>query len=487
MSLRQKTISGVLWTGAAKMSMQVVLVIVQAVLARLLSKADFGIVGMAGLITVAIGMVNDKGLGTAIIQKKEIKPPQLSTMFWVSVMFGLLLYGASAAASIPISLFFQNRLVKPVILVIALGFFIGGFAIVHKSLLTRQMQFKKLAIIEISSVTVSGIIAVILAFHNFGVWSLVANVLLRDAFTVIGVWMACTWRPNFHFALQEFKEFYRFSSNVLTNDVMIYLVMNADITIIGRILGEVALGIYNWALYLVKLPVQRISGIVAKVVFPAFSHVQNDIKRFKAGYLRSMTFISLITFPMLIALGVFAREFIIIFLTEKWIEVVIPLQILVPMAMLKSVGTIKGSVLMAVGRPDIELKWNVFYLLPLIGAVWFGTRWGLIGVAASFSALYLVTWPIIQDITNRQINVSPAEFLSAFSVTGPATASMLVFGYVSRWLLKDVLNFGDLIVLLLGLLIAGLCYIVSLQILDRTLMTELRNLFIRQKATTEVA
>lgn len=486
MSLRQKTISGVLWTGAAKMSMQVVLVIIQAVLARLLSKADFGIVGMAGLITVAIGMANDKGLGTAIIQKKELKPPQLSTMFWVSILFGLLLYGASAAASIPISLFFQNPLVKPVILVIALGFFIGGFGIVHKSLLTRQMQFKKLAIIEISSVTVSGIIAVILAFHNFGVWSLVANVLLRDLFTVIGVWIACTWRPKFHFAFREFKEFYRFSSNVLTNDVMIYLVMNADITIIGRILGEVALGIYNWALYLVKLPVQRISGIVAKVVFPAFSHVQNDMKRFKTGYLRSMTFISLITFPMLIALGVFAREFVVVFLTEKWIEVVIPLQILVPMAMLKSVGTIKGSVLMAVGRPDIELKWNAFYLLPLIGAVWVGTRWGLTGVAAAFSALYLVTWPIIQDITNRQIKVSPAEFLSAFSVTGPATATMLLAGYISRWFLKNVLNFGDLIVLLLGLLVSGAIYLGSLQILDRKLIIELR-LFIRQKTSAEVA
>lgn len=472
MSLRQKTIFGVLWTGTAKMMMQIVLVAVQLVLARLLTKADFGIVGMAGLITVAIGMVNDKGLGTAIIQKKTIRDSELSTMFYVSIGFGILLYLASFAASFPLSAFFRNDTVQPVVSVIALGFIIGGFGIVPKSIMTREMAFKNLAIIEIISVTLSGIIAVVMAFLGFGVWSLVANVLLRDTFMVVALWFACSWRPEMHYSHTEFKSFFRFSANVLSNDVMIYMVMNADITIVGRVLGEVALGLYTWALYMVKLPIQRISGIVAKVVFPAFSKVQDDIKTFRRGYLRSITYISLITFPILIILGLYAREFILVLVTDKWIEVVIPLQILIPMAMLKSIGTIKGSVLMAVGRPDIELKWNCFYLVPLAGVVWLGTRWGIIGVAAAFSALYLVTWPIIQDITNRQIGVTPGSFAGSFATTGPASLVLFAAGLGFRHVFASLLKWPEAAVLIAGITVSLIIYILMILWLDASLITE---------------
>ena len=472
MSLRQKTISGVLWTGMAKMTMQIVLVAVQLILARLLSKADFGIVGMAGLITVAIGMVNDKGLGTSIVQKKEIRKSELTTLFWVSIGFGIILYLAAFFASFPLSAFFRNDTVQPVISIIALGFVIGGFGIVPKSIMTRDMAFKNLAIIEIASVSLSGIIAVVMAFYGFGVWSLVANVLLRDTFMVIALWFVCPWRPVLHYSHSEFKDFFRFSANVLSNDVMIYMVMNADITIVGRILGETALGLYTWALYMVKLPVQRISGIVAKVVFPAFSKIQDDIETFKRGYLRSMTYISLITFPILIILGLFAKEFILVFVTEKWIEVVIPLQILIPMAMLKSIGTIKGSVLMAVGRPDIELKWNCFYLIPLAAVVWLGTRWGIIGVAAAFSALYIVTWPVIQDITNRQINVTPKQFFSAFTTTGAASAVLVAGGGAMRYIFVYLLKWPAAAVLFTGVILCVILYIGMILRLDASMITE---------------
>ncbi|MDZ7725232.1 MAG: lipopolysaccharide biosynthesis protein [candidate division KSB1 bacterium] len=481
MSLRSQTISGVLWTGMAKMTMQLMLIAVQLVLARLLSKADFGIVGMAGLVTVAIGMVNDKGLGTSVIQKKTIRDSELSTMFWISLVFGLLLYLVSFAASFPLSIFFRNDTVQPVISVIALGFVIGGFGIVPKSILTREMAFKRLAIIEIISVSLSGIIAVTLAFLGWGVWSLVANVLLRDSFMVIALWFACPWRPRLHYSHSEFKSFFQFSANVLSNDVMIYLVMNADITIVGRILGETALGLYTWALYMVKLPVQRISGIVAKVVFPAFSKVQDGIQTFQRGYLRAMTYISLITFPILIILGVYAQEFILVFVTDKWINVVVPLQILIPMAMLKSVGTIKGSVLMAVGRPDIELKWNCFYLLPLAGCVWLGTRWGIIGVAAAFTALYVVTWPVIQDITNRQINVTPKLFGSAFTATGPASLVLFAGGGFFRYVLVHIWNWQSVFVLIAGGIVSSALYLAMIFWLDASLLTEWKTMIKQRK------
>ncbi len=480
-SLKRKTVAGVMWTGMSKMSMQLVLFAVTTILARLLSKDDFGVVGMAAVITVAIGMVNDKGLGMAIVQKKDLKPSHLSTMFWGSVAFGLLLYAVSYAASFPLAAFFRKAVVQPVIAVIALGFVIGGFGIVQKSLLMRDMDFKKLAIVEVAAVLLSGGVAVIMAVMGFGVWSLVVNVIGRDFITVGLLWMVCKWRPRFYFSFAEFREFIGFSTQVLANDGAIYLITNVDVTIIGRILGSAALGVYSLALYVVKLPVTRLSGIVAKVVFPAFSSMQDDLPAFKKGYLKAVKYISLLTFPILAGLAVFAREFIMVLLGEKWIEMTMPLIILTPMAMLKSVGTIKGSVLMAVGRPDIELKWNLVYLAPLVGVVYWGAQYGLTGVATAFTLLYVITFPIIQQITNNQVDVSMFEFAKAMSESAVATLAMAGAGLAVRHFLQVVSNCGDLAVLLAGIFISALVYLLVVGAVDKSVVKEFKSMFTKSQ------
>ncbi|MBN1481259.1 colanic acid exporter [candidate division KSB1 bacterium] len=480
-SLRRKTISGVVWTGMAKMSMQFVLFIVMAILARLLSKDDFGIVAMAALITVAIAMVNDKGLGMSIIQKKELSQSHLSTMFWASVIFGAILYLLSFGLSFPLALYFRKDIVQPVAAIIALGFVIGGFGIVQKSLLTREMAFKKLALVEMSATLCSGLLAILMALFGCGVWSLVANALARDLITILVLWIICKWRPHVHFSIAELKEFIGFSGNVLANDGAIYLITNVDVAIVGRMLGSVSLGVYSLALWVVKLPVTRLSSIVAKVVFPAFSSLQHDMEKFKAGYLKAIKFISLITFPILAGLAVFPREFIFVVPGEKWLDMTWPLIILTPMAMLKSVGTIKSSVLMAVGRPDIELKWNLIYLVPLTAVVYVGTHYGLVGVASGFTALYVLTFPIIQQITNKQIGVTAHEFYYALHTSLLAGSVMVVVGIAARYVLKVVFTLPDLVVLLAGIGAAAAAYLFVLWKIDRTVLLELYGMFLRNK------
>lgn len=485
MSLKQKTVSGVLWTGLAKMGMQLVLFVVTVILARLLSPDDFGVVGMAAIVTVAITMVNDRGLGVAIVQKKDVAKEHLSSLFWGGLFFGIFLFALLAVASMPLAHFFKKPIVRAVFSVQAVGFIIGAFGIVQKSLLTKEMAFKKLSIIEVSSVIVSGVVSILMAVRGMGVWSLVFGIIVRDAVGVIFLWLITPWKPAFHFSWREFKIYIGFSAQVLANNVSIYAITNADVTVIGRIMGAELLGFYSLALNLVKLPVTRLSGIVAKVVFPAFSHIQDDLKKFKSAYLRSMTFISLLTFPILAGLGVFAGEFIRVFLGEKWMTMLLPLQILVPMAMLKSVGTIKGSVLLARGRPDIELKWNLAYFIPLIGVLIFGAKHGLVGVAAAFTGLYLVTFPIIQQITNRQVGASMFEFFKAFGTTGPATIIMAIAGISLRLLMKNVFNFTDLVVLLLGVVASAAIYVVSIWFLKRTLFLEFMGLMRKKKASED--
>ena len=209
--------------------------------------------------------------------------------------------------------------------------------------------------------------------------------------------------------------------------------------------------------------------------------MQDDLPAFKKGYLKAVKYISLLTFPILAGLAVFAREFIMVLLGEKWIEMTMPLIILTPMAMLKSVGTIKGSVLMAVGRPDIELKWNLVYLAPLVGVVYWGAQYGLTGVATAFTLLYVITFPIIQQITNNQVDVSMFEFAKAMSESAVATLAMAGAGLAVRHFLQVVSNCGDLAVLLAGIFISALVYLLVVGAVDKSVVKEFKSMFTKSQ------
>jgi len=463
MSLKKKAMQGVLWTGLAKASMQVMLVILMVVLARLLTPADFGVVGMAAIVTVAISMVNDRGLGTAIIQKSQIFESHLSSVFWGGILFSLLLFAISLFASYPLSAFFRNPLVQPVIAVQAIGFVIGSFGIVQKSLLTKNMEFKKLAIMEIASILASGLVSIVLAVLRFGVWSLVFGTLTRDAVNVLLVWIFCRWRPRWIFSWSDFKELFAFSAKVLGNDIASYGVANLDILIIGRLLGSEALGYYHLALNLVKTPVARLSAIVSKVAFPAFSAIQGDTKKMHKGYLTASSLLSIIIFPLLLGLALFAHEFIDLFMGAKWMNMALPLILLIPMGLAKSIGVIRWPVLMALGRPDVELKWNLAYALPLAAVVYFGAQRGLNGAAAGISLLLLLTFPLIQSLADRIFKLSDRRFYRSIAPAALAGAVMVAAVLILKSFILPLLDLDKRLNLAVGIILSGAVYLLALK------------------------
>ncbi len=476
MSLKQKTVQGMLWTGLAKISMQAVLAVVMLILGNLLDTSAFGLISMAALVTIAVQIVTDNGLGTAIVQKQKIHSGHLDSLFWGSLVFGSLLFMLSVAASYPMKLFFRNELVQPVVIVLALGFIIDAFCVVQKALLVREMAFKKLGIIETGTAVIYGVVAVSMALGGFGVWSLAGAMLIRDLCGVALFLHYSDYKPGRHFKWSEFRELAGFSSKVIGNDVAFYLNSNADITIIGRILGDSALGIYGMAMQLVKMPVTRLSGVVSRVTFPAFSAVQTNLKSFKWGYVQSMRYISLITFPILVGLGLYAREFVLLALGDEWQELIVPLIILVPMAMLKSVGTIRGSVLKARGKPHIEFWWNSIYLLPFAAAVWLGSQYGITGASAAYTGLYLLTFPIIQHITNRQADLTMKEFFQALWPAATASLVMMMAALALRAIIDQQWPDAMMLQLAAGMAVCAIVYVATLWLIKRSLFAELRKM-----------
>lgn len=463
MSLMSSATRGVFWSGISQFSTQLYQFIVMIILARLLLPEDFGIIGMAVIFTGLVQTINELGLSAAIIQKKNIDDNHLSTSFWISLLLGIILFITTVAISSDIADFFEKELIGPVVSVLSIGFVLGSFGIVHRSLLQKNIEFKKIAVTEISASVTSGTVSVILAFLGFGVWSIVFGTILNNFTRIVLLWKVCTWRPSMIFDLTSFKELFSFGAHVMGSQFLNYIDSNIDYLIIGKFLSATALGYYNLAYQLSTFPLTKISSIITNVTFPTFSIIQDDNDMLRYAYLKVIKYISTVTFPMLAGLFVVAPDFIPIVFGGKWTPMIMPLQILCVAGALKSVGTTVGSILLSKGRSDIQFKWNIFTAIVLPISILIGIRNGIIGVAIAITVVSCILMLVIQKIVNNLINLNFSDYFKALY---PAiTSSILVIISVLIFQNLTIYKHLDILSLVCSICLGIIVYIISMRMI----------------------
>ena len=467
---------GVTWTAISQFSIQGFQFIITVILARLLFPEDFGIVGMAAIFTGFMGTVNELGLSAAIIQRKEITNNHLIASFWASAGMGVIVFIIALIAAPFVADFFKKDIVASIMIVSALSFLIGPFGIVHHSILTKEMSFKKLAKVEITSTFISGIVAIILAFAGFGVWALVFRIVFSALITTILLWVICPWRPSLTFCKQSFKELFSFSAKVTATQFVTYLQHNIDYMIIARMLGASSLGVYTMAYRLVMMPLDKISPIMKRVAFPLFSEIQDDNERLCKGYLKQVGYLSILTFPILSILFVAAPEFMKVVYGDKWLLTILPLQILCIAGLLKSVATTVGSILLPKGRPDIELKWNIAMFIFLTAFIVVGSRYGVIGVASAITIMTILSFPILQWITNRLIGLSAKRYLKALLPAISGSIMIVIVCTAVKYLLNKFVTNNEFVVLVSLVLSGSASYFLVLLTIGRKTFDEMINL-----------
>jgi PST family polysaccharide transporter len=382
-----------------------------AILARLLSPNDFGLVGMATITTGFISIFSDLGTSAAIIQRKQISDSLVSTLFWVNGIIGLLASLILLLCAPLVARFYQEPRVTEVLRVLALTFIISGFSIAHKAILERNIAFDILAKIEIISVVLASIIGIGSAFFGFAVWSLVLQMLFSVSTTSILLWTKSHWKPQFVFCLSDLREVGSYSLNLTGFSIFNYFARNADYILIGRFLGSQELGYYTLAYRLMLYPLQNISSVIGRVMFPVLSQVQDDNVEFRRVYLKAIAKISLITFPLMTGLCVLAEPFVLTFFGQQWRPVIILLIILSPLGMIQSLATTVGFIYNVKGRTDWLFIWGIVTGFLAIISFVFGLQWGIIGVASAYAIYYilLVTYPCFA-IPFRLIELPMSEF-----------------------------------------------------------------------------
>ncbi|UCH51234.1 MAG: MOP flippase family protein [Chloroflexota bacterium] len=466
------TAHGIAWTAISQLSNQAFLFIVTAILARLLTPEDFGIVGMAAIFTGLVATVNELGLNAAIIQRKELSESHLATSFWAIMAMGILIFGIAILAAPFVARFFGKDIVAPVVILSSSGFLIGSLGVVQGSLLIKGMLFKQLAATEIGATIISGTAATVMAFAGFGVWSLALKGVIFSFASVVLLWLVCSWRPSIHFSLESFKQLFGFSVKVTGTRVVNYFQANVDYMVVGKLFGAYSLGIYSLAYRLITMPLTKISSIVTRVTFPAYSSIQDDDLRLRRGYLKEIAYISLVTFPALTGLFAVAPEFIRVIYGEKWVSAILPLRILCIVGVVKSIGTTVGSIHYSKGRADIALKWNISKFVILTGGIFAGSRYGIVGVATAIAIVTAALFPIIQWVTNRLIKLSFREYLRALYPSTSASTLMLLFLAAYRLLLHGISWQNDFFNLISSVLLGSVVYFVTLKVARMRVLDE---------------
>jgi O-antigen/teichoic acid export membrane protein len=383
LNLKQKAISGVKWTTLSTVVTTILQLLQLAILARFLEPSAFGLMA---LVMVVIGFSQaflDMGISNAIIHKQEISKNQLSTLYWVNILAGFILFCIIAIVAPFVSAFYKEPELTELVIIVALTFVIQPFGQQFMILWQKEMRFSEIAKIDIVNKSISLLVSVYLAYKGYGVYALVYGTLAGIVSqTVQYLYMGLKeYRPSFVFKLGEIKEFLGFGAYQMGEKTINYFNSQIDVILIGKLLGTEALGIYSIAKQLIMRPAQIVNPIITKVTFPTMAKVQDDTARLKNIYLKTMNYLSSINFPIYAFLLVMAPDLVPLMFGSKWNEAILIVQILSIYGAIRSTGNPIGSLMLAKGKANWGFWWNLglFFYVPI--GIYISSQWGLIGVS----------------------------------------------------------------------------------------------------------
>jgi teichuronic acid exporter len=403
--LNKKVTKGVFYNIGGALAKNAVSFLISVVLSRLLTPADFGLVGMA---TVFIGLAQglaDLGLTSGLIKEEHNSQRELSTVFFFNLGVSILLTVGLFFSAGLIAKFYKDDSIELIIKAISFTFILNSLNSVHSAILYKKLEIKYTRLSVIVSTIGSGIVGVGLAFNNFGIWSLVISSYVGAIVTVVVIWYYSKWRPSFIFSLTDIKKLMPFGIKVFLTNYIDQIFSRLDIMLIGKIFNPATLGYYFRAISLNQLVTKYSSQGLSGIFFPAVSRLKGDTEKIKEFYQKALNVICLISFFLTGLLFVDANELILILFGEKWLPSVNYFKILAFSSYVTPLTLIFNGVLLGTGNAGMQLRLEVFKkLLNLLGlaiGLWFGMYaylWSLvisttIGLILSFvfldRALYI--------------------------------------------------------------------------------------------------
>jgi O-antigen/teichoic acid export membrane protein len=407
--IAKKTALGFVWNFSAYFLGKIVVLITTSILARILAKNDFGLVAVAVVAINYLSVLKDLGLGAALIQRKGDVDEAVDTLFTINIILGFTLSAIVIPLAPFVAIYFKDPQVTPVLRWMGASFFINALGSVHTNWLVRNLDYRRKLIPELGGSFTKGIVSIGMAYLGYGVWSLVFGQLASALASVVLVWIILPWRPRFALDRTIARSLMKFGVSVTLIDIISEITDNIDYVIVGRIFGLVQLSIYTLAY---RLPEMLLIGnlwVMAGVVFPVFSTIQDRPGELRRGFLTSIRIVDLIAVPICLGLLIAADPIVRVVFGDQWLDTIPILRILAVYAWVYSLGYHVGGLYKAIGRPDISLKLSIFTLVIIIPALLIGSRFGLIGIAIGHLIAVLIRRLVSLSIATRFVKVSIVE------------------------------------------------------------------------------
>jgi O-antigen/teichoic acid export membrane protein len=317
-NLKRRTISSVAVTMSAQAAKFVLSLASTVILARLLSPRDFGLVAMVTTVTGFLLVFKDAGLSIATVQREGITHAQVSNLFWINIGISFLSSLVVAASAPLIARFYHDDRLVRITLFLSTTFLLSGSTIQHQALLKRQMRFKALALIEISSMAVGIVVGIGLALLRYRYWSLVGSALSMEATGLLLTWSVSQWRPGLPSRRSGVRPLLGFGAHMTLGSLIVYLARGMDNLLIGRFFGPASLGLYSRASALLMRPIEQFLGPVNAVFVPALSRLQSQPERYRSTFLRLYESIALTGFLFTGLFLALSRPLTLVLLGHKW-------------------------------------------------------------------------------------------------------------------------------------------------------------------------
>lgn len=365
------------WVLAQKFGGQFINFAVTLIVARLLEPANFGIIGLATVWIALVGVFSENGFGAALIQRKQPVEGQFSSVFFLNLVVGIILFIISAALAPLVASYWNAPLLSGIIPVLSISYILNALSTTHVVWATRQLQFRQLAIRDLVSNCVSGVVAAGLALMGFGVWSLVAQIVLASTVGCLMMWNLIPWRPNpREVKIEHLVDLWSYGGKLFAQSLCKYFVVNTDRLIIGYYLGTELLGYYTMAYKIVVVPVTTFRFAMGTYLFPRFSALQDQREDVMRVFIFSIKLQAL-------AVGLFgavlcsaAQSIVPIMLGAKWISTVPVIYFLFAVSFIQTLYSPMGELMKALNRPELLMRWTAFFSIIMLTSLYVGVHQG---------------------------------------------------------------------------------------------------------------
>lgn len=440
---RKKIFQGFAWEASTRLVVQIASWVSTVWVARLLTPEDYGLVAISGIFTGLCLTISSMGLGSSLVNKKEITSHDMANVFWTSSVLAILFYILLYYTAPYIARYYGSEELIGIIRVAGIMVIASPISVVPRALTMRQLKFKEVAIIAMFGNILVIAMTLYMAFAGYGYWALVVSTVCAEIFNLLAYSLVARYFPTWPHKIKTVLPLYKYGFSILLGRLTAYVNKYSQVMVSAQFIGNTSTGHLRMANTLAKIPMNKVGEIFSKIAFPAFSRIQDDRERTRTLFLTMHRYLLMLIAPMFVGITLVAEELIPLILGEHWRPVTVPIQILCLVNVLSGSAMIIPRVLEGLGNPMASFRYEALIAIVTVVAMLVGVRWGLNGMLIGYALAMPLAYSYLLQQLFSCTGVTMGEFLDSLKVMLKSLSLMvalvLVVDYCSSVYTSDLL------------------------------------------------